>query len=68
MTYSLTNAWLVCREQSVVGVWWGSQTHYYHLLAAQLHLEVQEKNPFPPLCMLKMGQVPFEYLEDLLLC
>ena len=44
----------------------GLQTHYYHLLAAQLHLEVQGKNPFPPLCMLKMGQVPFEYLEDLL--
>ena len=46
----------------------GSHTHYCHLLVAQLHPEVQEKDPFPPLCMLKTGQVPFEYLEDLLFC
>ena len=47
---------------------WGWATHYSHLLAAQLHLEVEGKSTSPPLHMLKTGQVTFEYLEDLFFC
>lgn len=31
-------------------------------------MEVQVKNLLPPLCMLKTGQVPFEYSEDVFFC